>query len=135
MLVSLIFLFRNKHVNFNNLTFRFLGTLFWVPIPINRYEIRSEYGPATFCRKYKMKYLYFPVQASYLGEFSFTSFRRKFCRSEHCCPIRSRNSLIINICERNASMSFIFRMEIPQGQVASEPNSCSCMSLDMPNYN
>ena len=46
LLVSLHILFRNKQVNFNHLTFWFLGTLFWIPIPVNRYEIRSEYSPA-----------------------------------------------------------------------------------------
>ena len=51
LLVSLNFLFRKKQVNFNNLTFCFLGTFFWAPIPVNRYEIHSQYGPGfnTLC--------------------------------------------------------------------------------------
>ena len=38
------FLFTNIQVNPNKLTFCFLGTYFWAPIPVNRYEIRSGYG-------------------------------------------------------------------------------------------
>ena len=30
--------FRNKQANVNNLTFCFLGTFFWIPIPVNQYE-------------------------------------------------------------------------------------------------
>ena len=44
--VSLNFLFTNKLVNPNNLTFCFLGTFFWVPILVNRHEICSGCGPA-----------------------------------------------------------------------------------------
>ena len=42
---SIIFPFRNKQVNFTNPTFCFLGIFFWAPILVNRYEIRSVYGP------------------------------------------------------------------------------------------
>ena len=42
---SLNLLFRNKQADVSNLTFCFLGTFFWVPIPVKRYEIRSGYGP------------------------------------------------------------------------------------------
>ena len=47
--VSLNFLFTNKLVNLNNLTFCFLGTFFWVPTLVNRHEICSGYGPALTC--------------------------------------------------------------------------------------
>ena len=43
--VSLNFLFTNKQVNVNNSTFCILGTFFWAPIPVNRYEICSRYNP------------------------------------------------------------------------------------------
>ena len=33
------FLFRSKHVNFEDLTFCFLGKFFWMPIMVNRYAI------------------------------------------------------------------------------------------------
>ena len=39
------FLFTNKQINVNNLTFCFSGKFFWVPTPVNRYEICSGYGP------------------------------------------------------------------------------------------
>ena len=41
----LYFFFTNKQINANNLTFCFLGTFFWVPIPVNQYEICFGYGP------------------------------------------------------------------------------------------
>ena len=37
-----------KQVIPNNLMFCFLGTLFWAPIPVSQYKIRSGYGPAVF---------------------------------------------------------------------------------------
>ena len=39
------FLFTNKQINVNNLTFCFLGGFFWVPIMVNKYEICFGYGP------------------------------------------------------------------------------------------
>ena len=34
-----------KKVNSKNLTFRFIRAFFWEPIPVNRYENHSGYGP------------------------------------------------------------------------------------------
>ena len=40
------FIFTKKQINnVNNLTFCILGTFFWLFIQVNRYEIRSGYGP------------------------------------------------------------------------------------------
>ena len=47
LLVLLNFVFTNKQVNPNNLTYCFLEVFFWAPIPVSRYEIRSGYGPDT----------------------------------------------------------------------------------------
>ena len=36
-------LFRKKPVRLKKFTFHFLGTFFWVTLPVNRYEIASGY--------------------------------------------------------------------------------------------
>ena len=44
------FLFTNKHVNVNTLTFCFLGTFFLAPIPVHWYEIHSGSGSESISR-------------------------------------------------------------------------------------